>query len=373
MARGTVLVVGGGIAGMSAAIALSRAGRRVELAEAEPDWRSVGAGLTLNSQSLRAFQQLGILDQVKAEGHCHGPTRLCNAVGEPLLAPATREMERGLPVGAGILRPILHGILAERTRAAGVEVRLGVRVAGLTLVPDGIRVTFADGTTAEYDALVGADGLHSTIRPLLFPEAPEPAFCGQGCWRAVFPRPDEITTGTVYVGRDHRAGLNPISEDEMYLFVVYHEPHNRYMEPRRWPQLLAEEMREFGGLVGRLRDTLSAESRINYRPLESLLLPKPWSRGHAVLIGDAVHGTTPHLAYGAGLAVEDGLVLGELAATSNAAYPEIFARFTQRRFERCRTVVESSLRLSELEVQHAPPAAHREVFAATTEYLWQPI
>ena len=296
---------------MSAAICLARAGRDVELVEAQPDWRSLGAGLTLNSQSLRAFAQLGILDRVEVEGHCHGPTRLCNALGEPLLEPATREMTPGLPAGAGILRPVLHRILADETLAAGVTVRLGVRISTFKLLPDGVRVSLPDGSSDEYDALVGADGLHSTIRPMLFPDAPEPAFCGQGCWRAVFPRVEEISTGTVYVGKNHRAGLNPVSNDEMYLFVVYHEPANRYMEPRRWPELLAQEMREFGGLVGRLREQLGDHSQINYRPLESLLLPKPWSRGHALLIGDAVHATTPHLAYGAGLAVEDGLVLGE--------------------------------------------------------------
>lgn len=357
---------------MSSAISLSRAGRTVELVEAEPDWRSIGAGLTLNSQSLRAFQLLGILDRVKVEGHCHGPTQLCNADGEPFLEPATREMSPDLPVGAGILRPVLHRILAHDTRAAGVTVRLGVRFANLELLPDGVRVYFADGNSDEYDALIGADGLHSSVRRQLFPNAPKPKFCGQGCWRAVFPLDDAITRGTVYVGRDHRAGLNPVSRDQMYLFVVYAEPENRYMEPSRWPQLLAAEMREFGGLVGKLRDTLGENSQINYRPLESLLLTEPWSRGHALLIGDAVHATTPHLAYGAGLAVEDGIVLGELAA-DGASFPAIFEQFTARRFDRCRTVVESSLRLADLELRHAPPAEHREIFATTTEYLWQPI
>ena len=372
MGRGCVLVVGGGIAGMSAAICLSRAGRDVELVEAALDWRPDGAGLTLNSQSLRAFAQLGILERVKAEGHCHGPTRICNAAGEPLMEPATREMTPDLPVGAGILRPVLHRIIADETLAAGVAVRLGIRVSKFDLLPDGVRVWFADGSSDEYDALVGADGLHSTIRRSLFPDAPSPTFCGQSSWRAVFPRAEEISTGTVFVGRDHRAGLNPVSNDEMYLFVIYHEPDNRYMEPSRWPELLAHEMREFGGLVGQLRETLSEGSRIIYRPLESLLLSKPWSRGHAVVIGDAVHATTPHLAYGAGLAVEDGLVLGELAQ-SDAPYPDIFQAFTERRFDRCRAVVEGSLRLSALEVSHAPPSQHREVFAKTTEHLWQPI
>ena len=357
---------------MSAAIALSRAGRAVVVVEADPDWRSVGAGLTLNAQSLRAFAQLGILDRVKNEGHCHGATRICNAAGDVILEPANRAMSADLPVGAGILRPVLHRILADATRATSARVQLGRRVTSLNQSASGVTVSFADGDSGDYAAVIGADGLHSTVRSLVFPDAPAPSFNGQGCWRAVFPARAEIDTGTVFVGRDHRAGLNPVSNEQMYLFLLQHVPDNRYMEPARWPETMAAEMSEFGGILAELRETLSAESQINYRPLESLLLAKPWHRGDVLLIGDAVHATTPHLAYGAGLAVEDGLVLGELAATG-MPFAEMFAAFAERRFERCRAVVEGSLRLSELELQHAPAVEHRETFAKATEFLWQPI
>ncbi len=115
------------------------------------------------------------------------------------------------------------------------------------------------------------------------------------------------------MGLEHRAGLNPVSDEEMYLFLLQSVPDNRRMEEAQWPQLLAAELAEFGGILGRLRESLGPDSRINYRPLENLLLARPWHQGRVLLIGDAAHATTPHLAYGAGLAVEDGLVLGELA------------------------------------------------------------
>ena len=210
------------------------------------------------------------------------------------------------------------------------------------------------------------------MRKALFPHAPEPLFNGQGCWRAVFPRDRSIETGTVFVGLEHRAGLNPVSDEEMYLFLLQSVPDNRRMEEAQWPQLLAAELAEFGGILGRLRESLGPDLRIDYRPLENLLLARPWHQGRVLLIGDAAHATTPHLAYGAGLAVEDGLVLGELAQPGVALH-EVFKRFTERRFERCRIVVEGSTRLGELELQGAPAHEHRATFAQVTEYLWQPI
>ena len=83
-------------------------------------------------------------------------------------------------------------------------------------------------------------------------------------------------------------------------------------------ELLAEQLRGFGGALGAIREQLDTSARINYRPLEKLLLPPPWHRGRAILIGDAAHATTPHLASGAGLAVEDALVLGECLASDAA-------------------------------------------------------
>ena len=112
-----------------------------------------------------------------------------------------------------------------------------------------------------------------------------------------------------------KAGITPVSQDEMYLFLLQHVPDNPRMPEERWPELLAEQLRGFGGALGAVRDGLGASSRINYRPLEVLLLPPPWHRGRAMLIGDAAHATTPHLASGAALALEDALVADRAVAS----------------------------------------------------------
>ena len=169
-----------------------------------------------------------------------------------------------------------------------------------------------------------------------------------------------------------KAGITPVSQDEMYLFLLQDVPDNPRMPEERWPMLLAEQLRGFGGELGAVRNSLNASARINYRPLEKLLLPPPWHHGRAILIGDAAHATTPHLASGAGLAVEDALVLGECFA-SDTALDDALQRFVARRYERCRMVVENSVRLGELEMGRAPAEQQAELQRASMMALAEPI
>jgi 2-polyprenyl-6-methoxyphenol hydroxylase-like FAD-dependent oxidoreductase len=278
----------------------------------------------------------------------------------------------GVPAGGGILRPVLHQILAESTRALGARVRPGVRIASLEERGAQVTVRSTDGEQLSYDLVVGADGLHSQVRDLIFPNAPRPRFTGQGCWRAVFDRPPDIDRVQMFMDSHHKAGLNPVSRDEMYMFLLEHVPDNRRMPEEQWVPLLAERLSPFGGIWLTLRDGLSHRSRVNYRPLETLLLPAPWFRGRVLLIGDAAHATTPHAAYGCGLAVEDAIVLAE-ELVGESSLEAALSRFMQRRFDRCKAVVEGSARLGELEMAHAPLGEHQMATTALTRAIAQPI
>jgi 2-polyprenyl-6-methoxyphenol hydroxylase-like FAD-dependent oxidoreductase len=371
-AVGNVLIVGGGSSGMSLAICLRRIGVEVDLIDRDPDWRAVGAGLSLNGASLAAFKRVGVLERMGAEGHVHAGLELYDIGGKLLHRAIPPPNPSGIPAGGGILRPVLHRILANATQEAGARIRLGVTVASLRDEGAGVLVRTTDGEERRYELLVGADGLHSQIRELLFPEAPRPRLTGQGCWRAVFPRPAGLECVQMYMDSHHKAGLNPVSRDEMYMFLLEHVPDNRWMPEAHWPELLAERLAPFGGIWRELRAGLSTESRINYRPLEMLLLPSPWYRGRVVLIGDAAHATTPHAAYGCGLAVEDAIVLAE-ELERDSSLEAALSRFMRRRFERCRAVVEGSARLGELEMTHASVAEHQAVSAALGQAIAQPV
>ncbi|UAJ12569.1 FAD-dependent oxidoreductase [Polymorphobacter megasporae] len=368
----SVLVVGGGIGGMTAALALARRGVAVTLIDSDPNWRVYGAGITITGMSLRAFDDLGVLDDIRTRGFVHNgmrPKRFDGAaLGEPRFAPP------GSPpimYGGGVMRPVLHDILSTRVRSAGVEVRLGVTVATLDQDDDGVDVALTDGTTARYDLVVGADGIFSKMRNMIFPDAAKPKFTDQGCWRIVADRPPEIDRAEIYFGGPLKIGMSPISQDEMYVFLLEHVPGNPWFAPKMHIEHLSALMAPFGGIVPTIRAGLGEHSQINYRPLEWLLLTDPWYLGRVVLIGDAAHATTPHMASGAGLAVEDGLVLAdELARTDDVA--AALRAFMDRRYERAKLVVETSVRQGEMEIAGADRALQTSVTIAATQALAQP-
>jgi len=346
---GKVLVVGGGIGGMTAAIALKRNGVNVDLIDADPEWRVYGAGISVTGISLRAFDALGIFDQIKERGFVGSGFRGRTAGGHVVVEVPPTENPKPIQQGGGILRPVLHDILSSTVRAEQIAVRLGVKVETLVQDDAGVDVTFTDGTAGRYDLVIGADGIGSTMRAMIFPEAAKPKFTGQGCWRVVAKRPAEVDRTEMYFGGPVKIGLNPISKDEMYMFLLEHVPDNPWFEGEELVTHLRDLMEPFAGAVPAIRESITDPAQVNYRPLEWLLLPDPWYKGRVVLIGDAAHATTPHLASGAGIAAEDGLVLAEEIARHDDIDTALRA-FMDRRFERARLVVENSVRIGEIQM-----------------------
>jgi 2-polyprenyl-6-methoxyphenol hydroxylase-like FAD-dependent oxidoreductase len=344
-----VLIVGGGVGGMTAAIALRREGVAVDLIDADPAWRVYGAGISVTGISLRAFEALGVLDEVRARGFVSAGMKVKTAAGELQMSFPVADNPATVERGGGILRPVLHDILSTKVRASGADVRLGLRVETIAQDPDGVDVTFGDGSFGRYDLVVGADGIFSQIRNMIFPDAPAPVFTGQGCWRVVAPRPADVDRPEMYFGGPVKLGLNPVSRDEMYMFILEHVPGNPWFEPGERLAHLQALMAPFGGNAAGVRDGLTAATEINYRPLEWLLLPDPWYVGRVLLIGDAVHATTPHMASGAGIAAEDGLVLAEELRDHDDVAAALRA-FMAPLFEGPRLVVDNSVRIGEMEM-----------------------
>jgi 2-polyprenyl-6-methoxyphenol hydroxylase-like FAD-dependent oxidoreductase len=367
----SALIVGGGIGGMTAAIALSRAGVEVTLIDADPQWRVYGAGISVTGISLRAFDDLGVLDQIRARGYVGAGMRGKTVAGQTVMEPPVPENPTPVQQGGGVMRPVLHEILSSIVRAEGVTVRLGVKVATLAQDAGGVDVTFSEGSEGRYDLVVGADGIYSQIRGMIFPDAPTPQFTGQGCWRVVADRPPEVDRTEMYFGGPVKLGINPVSADQMYMFILEHVPDNPFFAEDEMVAHVRALMAPFGGAVAAVRENLSDPAQINYRPLEWLLLPKPWFDGRVVLIGDAVHATTPHLASGAGIAAEDGLALAqELQRHDDVA--QALDAFTERRFERARLVVENSVAIGAMEMAGDMSNRGPAMLGATMGQLQQP-
>lgn len=369
-----ILVIGGGFSGMSAAIECARRGARVDLVEIDPDWRNYGAGISLGGATLRAFRQLGILDAFLEHGNASDGVRICLPHGPQVAElPTPRIAGPEVPGGGAIMRPVLSRILAVATREAGVSVRLGRCVKNLSQDADGVDVVLDDGTRGRYDLVVGADGLYSSTRQRLFPSAPAPQFSGQAVWRAVLPRPPEVETATIWVGPQVKPGLNPVSRTEMYLFVTEPRAVNERVDPSEFVPRLRALLEPFGApVLQAVRAQIGDDSQIVYRPLEGLLMPQPWHLGRVVLIGDAVHATTPHLASGACIGIEDALVLAE-ELDRPVAPAAALAAFEARRWERCRMVVQNSLRLGEIEIAGGDKDEHARIMRESLMALAQPI
>jgi 2-polyprenyl-6-methoxyphenol hydroxylase-like FAD-dependent oxidoreductase len=357
---------------MTTALALKRAGARIELIDADPHWRVYGAGISITGISLRAFDDLGILDDIKRLGHVGSGMRGLTMLGQTLFEVPSLENPAPIQSSGGILRPVLHEILSSRVRREDVSVRLGVTVASIVQDADRVSVTFSDGSSGQYDLLVGADGINSSTRGMIFPEVPAPKFTGQGCWRVMARRPPDVDRTEMYFGGPVKIGINPVSRSEMYMFILEHVPDNpRFGEDELVPHV-RELLAPFGGHVPAVREGITDASQVNYRPLEWLLVSDPWYRGRVVLIGDAAHATTPHMASGAGIAVEDGLVLAqELQRHTDVG--DALRAFMGRRFARARLVVENSVRIGEIEMSGEDPnGTGSRMLAASMDQLEAP-
>lgn len=368
------LIVGGGFSGMSAAIQLRKRGIDVDLVEIDPGWRSYGAGISIGGATLRAFRTLGVLSRFLEEGFAGDGTDI-HAPDGRLLAqlPTPRIAGDDVPGNGAVMRPVLAKILADKTRAVGTRVRLGCTITTLAQDADGVDVAFSDGTRGRYDLVIGADGLYSKMRERLLPDAPAPRYSGQGVWRAVLPRLPEVERTLLWVSDTVKVGLNPVSREEMYLFVNEIRPTNEHIPPAEFLPRLRALLAPFPApIVQKAAALLREDSLIIFRPLEGLLVREPWYKGRVVLIGDTVHATTPHLASGACIGIEDAIVLAEELGHADSVDTAL-RRFQSRRWERCRMVVENSGRLGEIEMRGGDKDEHARIMRQSFLALAEPI
>ncbi|MEY9211832.1 FAD-dependent oxidoreductase [Thermobifida halotolerans] len=343
----TVLIVGGGTAGCSLAVLLARAGVRVEIAEIKTDWTVHGSGITLQGNALRVLRELDVLPQVLESGCAFDVLGLRSASGELLTKlPDFRTGGPDLPATVGMNRPRLAEILSEAARAAGAEVRLGVTVRTLEQDDSGVDVVFTDGTAARYDLVVAADGIRSHMRSLLgFDVEPRPT--GMSIWRVHTRRPVGLDhTDLCYDGPCYIAGYCPTSDDTIYAYLVEGSRDHADLSREEQLDLVLRLAASYHGFWDEIRAGMNDPAAINHTAFESLLVPAPWNRGRVVLVGDAAHACPPTLAQGAAMCLEDAWVLAELLLFADRVDQGLWDRFTARRFDRVRTVVDGSLQLT---------------------------
>ena len=353
-----VAIVGSGVAGTAAAILLAEGGVDVDVFEIKPDLSALGSGITLQGNALRVFDRLGVWEKVKEAGYAFDQTGL-RAPGPdaPFIAqiPDARTGGPEYPAVAGMYRPDLARILADRAIELGARIHYGTTVERFTQDSEGVDVTLSDGTTGRYDLLIGADGLHSAIRKQLGIEV-EPERTGMGIWRAFVPRPKDVTqTDLYYGGPVYIAGYTPTRDDMMYAFLV--EPaQDRKLSPEQGVEVMKGLSQAYGGPWNEIRDSLDVASRVNYTWFTQHVVPDAWNRGRVVIIGEAAHSCPPTIAQGAAQAGEDALVLSELLLERDAVDQSLWDEFHARRLPRATEVVEASVQLGQWQIDHVQDA-----------------
>jgi len=346
------LVIGGGIGGLTAGVALRQAGIEVDLVEINPKFTVYGVGIIQPNNTLRALDRIGLAKECVERGAAFPGWRIHDAHGNFLMdAPNESRAAPAFPPNNGITRPDLQKVLSRAAYAHDVAIKLGTRVDKLTDRGDGVDVVLSDGTAKTYDFVIGSDGLYSDMRKRLFGEAVTPQFTGQSVWRYNFERPERVQWGEIHLGPHTKVGLTPMRPDLMYMFLVSAEPGNPWMPTDRLAQLMRERLSGFTGYIAELGEQIVDNSGVVYKPMENLLLPAPWHKGRALVIGDAAHATTPHLAQGAAMAIEDAVLLGSLFARDEPV-DALLEEFMKRRFDRARYVVESSDQIANWEMEH---------------------
>jgi 2-polyprenyl-6-methoxyphenol hydroxylase-like FAD-dependent oxidoreductase len=323
-----ILIVGGGIAGLTAAIALRQRGFSPELIEHAPAWQAVGAGIALQSNATRLLMGLGVGTAVDRAGAPLRRFRYCTLQGDTLAEIDLIQLWKDVGRGVGVERGELQDALLSELR--GAPCRLGAGITSLEQKSGCVSVCFNDGRSENYDLVIGADGIGSSVRSLAVSEC-APSYTGQMGWRSLAPiRRDTPNEVQFWLGDGCFFGLFPVSNKHTYGFGYINEP-----ERRRDPALgrltrLRERFAAFGGLVKAYLANLECDEQIHYAAIESLELTH-WHKGRVVLIGDAAHASSPMMGQGGCMAIEDAAILAELLQSSNSIEDALDAYVLRRR------------------------------------------
>lgn len=346
-----ILVVGAGIAGLTAALALARACIPVAVFEQAPVLREVGAGLQLSANGTRLLFSLGLQDTLEAialqpQGKVvriwnTGETRNLFDLG------AISTTRYGFPY-LMMHRADLHAALAAALEAVQPgALRLGLKVAGIDGIEDGsdrVRLTFTDGSVASGRAAIGADGVHSTLRKLMFDDD-APVYTGCMAWRGLaradlLPEQFRQEVGTNWIGPGAHVIQYPVRRGELINFVGIVERAAWTEESWTLRGTREECAHDFPGWhpdVHELIANLSEEP--NRWGLMGRVPMQQWARGRACLMGDACHPTLPFLAQGANIAIEDGFVMARCLERYVGDIPTAFQTFQDLRLDRTSRVV----------------------------------
>jgi 2-polyprenyl-6-methoxyphenol hydroxylase-like FAD-dependent oxidoreductase len=365
----TILIIGGGIAGLVLACRLQAGGLEPVVIERAPGWTPKGSGIHLYSNALRALDVIAVADDIVARGRGHDDYEYADPTDRHVVRVTYPRLARSdLPALATITRQALHDILIARATALGVRLELGMTAEIAVLGDDGADMQFSDGRAARFDIVVAADGIYSGMRSALFGET-APVYTGQAIWRAVLERHPETTCPKImFAGAGRMFGVVPVNDRQIYLLAGMPDPDRPRHDPARYHELIRQHFASFRGLASFYLDQIKAPDQVVYTAIEMVEQPPPWFKGPVFLIGDAAHASPPYLAQGAAMAIEDAVVLGELLL-AGGTLADMQTAYMDRRFERACFIQRLSLERNKQRYQGAGYGADEGGKSARIRYL----
>lgn len=351
-----ILIVGGGIGGLTIAAFLGRSRHAITLVERAPAWLPVGAGLVLGPNAMAVLNRLGLGETLRERGLPLERTNVADHRARVLSAVDVAALGDGAEMRTvAIHRATLHETLRGAIDPDRVEIRQGVTVEGLSAGADVAEVTYATGECERFDVVIGADGINSRARSEVF--GPQRLrYAGYVCVRFVVEgvTPRDPRKAMVMWGHAKRFGVVPIGGGRTYCFATMAAPGGKAALPALDRAMLAGLFAEFGGDAPALIAALTPDDPILVDDIKDLPTPC-WHHGAVVLLGDAAHAATPNLAQGAAMAIEDALVLSGLLVRHDDPQ-QAFAAYRAVREDRVREIRNRSYALGRLSLARRSPA-----------------
>jgi 2-polyprenyl-6-methoxyphenol hydroxylase-like FAD-dependent oxidoreductase len=347
-------ILGGGIGGLTLAIALQRKGIDVTVYESAPQWKPLGAGIGLAGNAVKAFREIGIENDVLSEGKVIKKVVIRNRAGKPLLQTDSEEVSKrfGVVNNFAIHRADLHRVLISQLEPNTVE----LNKACVDFIQDdnGVTISFKDGSAATCDYLIAADGVHSVARKKLLSNV-TPRYAGYTCWRGIAedlpPGFDQDEASETW-GPGGRVGIVPLVRDRVYWFACVNSSANNVMMQTLTPTDLLTFFGKYHQPIPELlrrtpREKIIWNDIIDIEPITQFAF------GRVVLMGDAAHATTPNMGQGACMAIEDAAILSNLLGTT-ADVVGAFKTFEQKRIRRTTKIVNDSWQLGKMAQWDSP-------------------
>ncbi len=342
-----ISIIGGGIAGLSTALALQKQNIPCKVYERSPAYKPVGAGIWLAANAMQVFNSFGIQDDIIKAGNELSSFGLMTKEINRISIPDLQIVKDSYGIATvAIHRARLQEVLLKQLDEGVVQ--LGYKFEALTKTKAGYSVQFTNGKTAESKFVIGADGIHSKLRMQLFPNA-QKRYSGQTCWRGISTPsiPEKYArAGYELWGNQIRFGFSPISNLEVYWFAVAKRPENDIEPTEKYKANLKQLFKDFDPFVLDLIENTAA-SAISRNNIEDLKPINVWHKEGVLLLGDAAHATTPNMGQGGGQAIEDAYYLGQLIKHHNDI-TKAFADFRSVRHKKVNAIVNQSYTLGKI-------------------------